>query len=188
MLAGSFEVRYCNILKRKTTSFGKRGQIRNERSYLNVWISGILLYMDQLSWNVREGTKDGAEKTKEILIKRLMDITESIKNQLWKIKGPKIIVGFPQEINSIKVQEVINFDSFSYIHMNEHLLLKNIKRAEFKRKLKKSSKVLVFGFIVLWSFLTFYGLYKDISWKDYIDQFRWLMFLVDSRLNSVFFS
>jgi len=38
------------------------------------------------------------------------------------------------------------------------------------------------------SFLTFYGLYKDISWKEYIDQFRWLMFLVDSRLNSVYFS
>jgi len=132
--------------------------------------------------------KMAQKKTKEILIKRLMDITESIKNQLWKIKGPKIIVGFPQEINSIKVQEVINFDSFSYIHMNEHLLLKNIKRAEFKRKLKKSSKFLVFGFIVLWSSLTFYDLYKDVSWKDYIDQFRWLMFLVDSRLNSVFFS
>jgi hypothetical protein len=132
--------------------------------------------------------KMAQKETKEILIKRLMDITESIKNQLWKIKGPKIIVGFPQEINSIKVQEVINFDSFSYIHMNEHPLLKNIKRAEFKRKLKKSSKFLVFGFIVLWSSLTFYDLYKDVSWKDYIDQFRWLMFLVDSRLNSVYFS
>jgi len=132
--------------------------------------------------------KMAQKETKEILIKRLMDITESIKNQLWKIKGPKTIIGFPQEINCIKVQEVINFDSFNYSPMNEHLLLKNIKRAEFKRKLKKSSKVLVFGFIVLWSFLTFYGLYKDISWKEYIDQFRWLMFIVDLRLNSVYFS
>ena len=60
----------------------------------------------------------------------------------------------------------MNADSLSYSHMNKHLLLKNIKRAEFKRKLKKSSKVLVFGFIVLWSSLTFYDLYKDISWKD----------------------
>jgi hypothetical protein len=132
--------------------------------------------------------KTTQKETKEILIKRLMDITESIKKQLWEITGPKKIVGFPQEINSIKIQEVINLNSFNYSHMNEHLLLKNIKRAEFKRKLKKSSKVLVFGFIVLWSFLTFYGLYKDVSWKDYIDQFRWLMFLVDSRLNSVYFS
>jgi hypothetical protein len=40
----------------------------------------------------------------------------------------------------------------------------------------------------LLSSLTFYDLYKDVSWKDYIDQFRWLMFLVDSRLNSVYFS
>ena len=128
------------------------------------------------------------KKTKEILLKRLMDITDSIKNQLCKIKGPKKIIGFPQEINSIKIQEVTGLDSFNYRYIDDHLLLKNIKRAEFKRKLKKSSKVLVFGFIVLWSSLTFYDLYKDISWKDYIEQFRWLMFIVDLRLNSVYFS
>jgi hypothetical protein len=128
------------------------------------------------------------KETKDILIKRLMDITESIKNQLWEITGPKKMVGFPQEIKTIKIEKVINTGSFNYGHMNQHLLLKNIKRAEFKRKLKKSSKFLVFGFIVLWSSLTFYDLYKDVSWKDYIDQFRWLMFLVDSRLNSVYFS
>jgi hypothetical protein len=128
------------------------------------------------------------KETREILLKRLMDITESIKKQLCKIKGQKKIIGFPQEINSIKIQEVINFDSFNYRYINDPLLVKNIKRAEFKRKLKKFSKVLVFGFIVLWSSLTFYDLYKDISWKDYIDQFRWLMFIVDLRLNSVYFS
>jgi hypothetical protein len=128
------------------------------------------------------------KETKEILIKRLMDITESIKKQLWEITGPKKIVGFPQEIKTIKIEKVISTGSFDYRHVNKHLLLKNIKKAEFKRTLKKSSKVLVFGFIVLWSFLTFYGLYKDISWKDYIDQFRWLMFIVDLRLNSVYFS
>jgi hypothetical protein len=128
------------------------------------------------------------KETKEILIKRLMNITESIKKQLWEITGPKKIVGFPQEIKTIKIEKIIHTDFFDYSHVNKHLLLKNIKREEFKRKLKKCSKVLVFGFIVLWSFLTFYGLYKDISWKDYIDQFRWLMFLVDSRLNSVNFS
>ena len=128
------------------------------------------------------------KETKEILLKRLMHITDSIKNQLCKIKGPKKIIGFPQEINSVKIQEVTSLDSFNYRYINDQLLLKNIKRAEFKRKLKKSSKALVFGFIVLWSSLTFYDLYKDISWKDYIDQFRWLMFIVDLRLNSVYFS
>ena len=128
------------------------------------------------------------KETKEILLKRLMYITDSIKNQLCKIKGPKKIIGFPQEINSVKIQEVTSLDSFNYRYINDQLLLKNIKRAEFKRKLKKSSKVLVFGFIVLWSSLTFYDLYKDISWKDYIEQFRWLMFIVDLRLNSVYFS
>ena len=117
-----------------------------------------------------------------------MNITESIKKQLLEITGPKKIVGFPQEIKTIEIEKVLHPHSFDYSHVNKQLLLKNIKRAEFKRKVKKSSKALVFGFIVLWSSLTFYGLYKDISWKDYIDQFRWLMFLVDLRLNSVYFS
>lgn len=128
------------------------------------------------------------KETKEILIKRLMDTTESIKNQVGKITGSKKIMGLPQEIKSVKIQEVMNIDSFNYSHMNEHLLVKNIKRAEFKRKLKKASKALVFGFIVLWASLTFYDLYKDVSWKDSIEQFRWLMFVLDLRLNSVYFS
>ena len=128
------------------------------------------------------------KETKEILIKRLMDITKSIKNQLWEITGPKKLVDFPQEIKTIKIEEVINTGSFNYGHMNQHHLLKNIKRAEFKGKLKEFSKVLVFGVIVSWAYLTFYDIYKDISWKDYIDQFRWLMFVLDFRLNSVYFS
>lgn len=148
--------------------------------YFCIWIN-----FRAMCANERKMTQ---KETKEILIKRLMNITESIKKQLWEITGPKKIVGFPQEIKTIEIEKVIHTDSFDYSHVNKHLLLKNIKRAEFKRKVKKSSKVLVFGFIVLWSSLTFYGLYKDISWKDYIDQFRWLMFLVDLRLNSVYFS
>ena len=128
------------------------------------------------------------KETKEILIKRLMDVTESIKNQLWEIAGPKKLVGFPQEIKTIKIEVAINTGSSNYEHMNQHHLLKNIKKAEFKRKIKESSKVLVFAVIVFWAYLTFYDLYKGISWKDYIDQFRWLMFVLDLRLNSVYFS
>jgi hypothetical protein len=128
------------------------------------------------------------KETKEILIKRLMDKSESIKNQLWKITGPKKLIGFPQEIKTIKIEQVMNADYVNYSHVNNHLLLKSIKRAEFKRKVKKFSKVMIFGFMVLWSSLTFYDLYKDISWKDQIDQFRWLMFIVDLRLNDIYFS
>jgi len=66
------------------------------------------------------------------------------------------------------------------------LLRKKIKRAAFKRKIPKFFKVIVFGSVVLWSFLIFYHLYGDISWKKHIDQFRKLMFLIRINLAGVF--
>jgi hypothetical protein len=66
------------------------------------------------------------------------------------------------------------------------ILRKKIKRAEFKRKIPKFLKMLVFGFIVLWSFLMFYHLYGDISWKKHIDQFRKLLFLIHMNLTGIY--
>ena len=66
--------------------------------------------------------------------------------------------------------------------MDIALLRRKIKVAEFKRKIPQFFKVIVFGFVVLWSFLTCYHLYGDISLEEQIDQFRKLMLLLRIRL------
>ena len=48
----------------------------------------------------------------------------------------------------------------------------------------KNIQVLVFGVIFLWSCLTFFDLYKDFSWKENIDQIKWLMFNVKINLST----
>ncbi len=62
------------------------------------------------------------------------------------------------------------------------LLREKIKRVEFKRNARDFFKGLAFGIVVLWSFLTFYNLYGDTSWKEHIDQFRMLMFKIDLKI------
>ena len=53
-----------------------------------------------------------------------------------------------------------------------------------KKATIKNFKILVFGVIFLWSCLTFYNLYKDFSWKENIDQFKWIMFNVKINLST----
>ena len=53
-----------------------------------------------------------------------------------------------------------------------------------KKETIKNLNVLVFGLIFLWSCLTFYDLYRDFSWKENIDQFRWFMFNVKINLSA----
>ena len=62
--------------------------------------------------------------------------------------------------------------------MDINLLREKINRAEFKRKIRESFKVIVFGFVVVWLFLTFYDQYRDIVWKEHIHQFKLLMYQV----------
>ena len=51
-----------------------------------------------------------------------------------------------------------------------------------KKTTLRNLKILVFGVIFLWSFLTFYELYKDFSWKENIDQLKWIMFNIKINL------
>lgn len=53
-----------------------------------------------------------------------------------------------------------------------------------KRAAIKNLKVLVFAVIFLWSCLTFYDLYKDFSWKENIDQFKWVILNVKTNLST----
>jgi hypothetical protein len=70
--------------------------------------------------------------------------------------------------------------------MDITLLQEKINRAEFKRNARDFFKGLAFGIAVLWPLLTFYHLYRDTSWKEYIDQFRMLMFKIDLKLSGIF--
>jgi hypothetical protein len=45
-------------------------------------------------------------------------------------------------------------------------------------------KLLVFGVIFLWFCLTFYDLFKELSWKESIDKFKWVLLNVKINLFS----
>ena len=83
--------------------------------------------------------------------------------------------------------------------IQKELKILNLKR--FKNKIKtdqiqiqntmvpkkatiKNLKLLVIGVILLWSCLTFYDLYKDFSWKESIEQFRWVMLNIKINLST----
>jgi len=70
--------------------------------------------------------------------------------------------------------------------MDINLLQEKINRAEFKRNARDFFKGLALGIAVLWLLLTFYHLYRDTSWKEYIDQFRMLMSKIDLILSGIF--
>ena len=53
-----------------------------------------------------------------------------------------------------------------------------------KKATIKNLKLLVIGVILLWSCLTFYDLYKDFSWKESIEQFRWVMLNIKINLST----
>ena len=70
--------------------------------------------------------------------------------------------------------------------MDINLLRKKTKRAEFKREIPKAFKGIIFGFLVVWSFFTFFNLSGDIEWKELIDQCRRLMFVINIKLSGTF--
>ena len=45
-------------------------------------------------------------------------------------------------------------------------------------------KLLVFGVIFLWFCLTFYDLFKDFSWAESIDKFKWVLINVKINLST----
>lgn len=53
-----------------------------------------------------------------------------------------------------------------------------------KKATIKNLKLLVIGVILLWSCLTFFDLYKDFSWKESIEQFRWVMLNIKINLST----
>jgi hypothetical protein len=70
--------------------------------------------------------------------------------------------------------------------MDINYLRKKIKRAEFKREIPKAFKGIIFGFVIVWFFLTFFNLYEDIVWKEHLHQFKLLMYRIQIILDGTF--
>ena len=70
--------------------------------------------------------------------------------------------------------------------MDINLLRDKINRVEFKRKIRRSFKGIVFGFVIVWSFLTFFNLYGDIEWKEHLQQLQLQMYRIQIILDGAF--
>ena len=78
--------------------------------------------------------------------------------------------------------EILNLKRFKNKIKSDQKQIQNTM--VLKKATIKNLKVLVLGAIFLWSCLTFYDLYKDFSWKENIDQFKWIMFNVKINLST----
>ena len=92
---------------------------------------------------------------------------------LRRIKRQKIIQ---------KEMEILNLNRFKNKIKSDQKQIQNTM--VLKKATINNLKVLVLGAIFLWSCLTFYDLYKDFSWKENIDQFKWVMFNVKINLST----
>jgi len=90
-------------------------------------------------------------------------------------------------LRRIKRQKIIQKE-MKILHLKGLKIKSDPKQIQNTMVVKKATiknlKVLMFGVIFLWSCLTFYDLYKDFSWKENIDQIKWIMFNVKINLST----
>jgi hypothetical protein len=92
---------------------------------------------------------------------------------LRRIKREKIIQ---------KEMEILNHEIF------KDKIISNRKQIQNTLVPQKATinnlKLLVFGVIFLWFCLTFYDLFKDFSWEESIDKFKWVLLNVKINLST----
>ena len=92
---------------------------------------------------------------------------------LRRIKRQKIIQ---------KEMEILNLELFKDKIISDRKQIRNTLVPQ--KATINNFKLFVCGVIFLWFCLTFYDLFQDISWKESIDKFKWVLLNVKINLST----